>query len=357
MARISTQNVVAALKKGTTWGTEVVVSTGVYLYASQISISGGQADFLPRDTGLGGKRTSQARLQADFNVTITCDLTYGQGWLALFSSLMGTESTPAEQTVGQGDYLDNIDLADTSAIFWSLAYSIETDRVIAIPSLQVQSATFTQALNGAGTVSFNCIAHSVVVSSTSTVANITSNTQYPYETAILGGTNHYFRINADSGSSLAAGDNKQILDYSLTINRPYSTRFGLNGASSKYTLQPDQIGYLDGTLQVTVNELDDASYDMLTHWSGAGYYKAELFLDGSQIGTGVNRSLKFQMPYLQATGEFPPGHDVANNSSIFSPKITYRLLKRSTAPTGMTGVTDLLRLAEIHPTRSTKWTA
>src|SRR5689334_11604557 len=121
MATITSNNVVAALKKGSTWGTEVIVTSGVYLYASSIQLSGGFADFLARDFGQSGKRTSQARLQADFNVTITCDLTYGQGWLALFASLMGTESTPAEVTGAQGDYLDNIDLADTTAIFWTLA--------------------------------------------------------------------------------------------------------------------------------------------------------------------------------------------------------------------------------------------
>lgn len=357
MAEITTKDVSVAIKKGSTWGTEVAVSSGIWLDVSSIRVSGGYQDFRPRDTGRAGKRTYQTRLALNANVSITCDLTYGRGWLALFAGFMGTESSPAEQTASQADYLVTFDLADTPSIFWSLAWAIETDRVAVVPSFKVSSITIQIDANNAGTVTFNGIGDTWLQSSTSTVANITGNTQYAYETATLGGANHYFRMNTDSGSALSGSDNKEIVGVTLTLSRNLSPRYGLRGANTKFTKEPLQLGDIDASLQVRVLGADDANIDALADWYSAPYKKCEIFFDGSQIAAGVNRSYKIQIPYMQSEGAFPAGFDVANNASYMDPVINYTLLKRSAAPSGMSGVTDYLRMTAIQPTRSTKWTA
>lgn len=360
MSVITTNNVVAGLKKASTWGTEGdITSSGINLYASTIAISGGFADFLPRDFGQSGKRSNNARLQADFNVTITCDWTYGQAHLALLASVMGTESSPSETTGGEADYSTNHDVADsTTGIYWTLVYNIETDRVIAIPALKVTGFTLTQAINGAGTITFQCVADRVIESSANTVAEITALTDYGYETAVLGGTNHYFRIDSYSTvSALTNADDKTITSYTLSISRPHQPIRGLRGADTGYTKEPLQVGPIDATLSVTMSELDNASYDILAEFFTPAFKQAELFIDGSAIGAGVNRSFKWQFPYLKFTGAFPAGHDIPNNASLLQPVATYHLLKAPAAPSGMAGVTDLARLVSIGPTRSTKWTA
>lgn len=359
MSVISTNDVTVALKKGSTWGTEAdITSGGLFLYASNISVSGGYTDFIPRDFGLAGKRTSTARLQGKFNVKITCDLTYGQAWLALFASVMGTESSPSETTVGEADYLVNHDLADSvTGLFWTLCYKVETDRVFVLPSVKIMGFSLSISNNGAGSITFDGEADVITESSANTVAEIAALTKYTYETVTLGGANHYFRTNADSGGGLSGSDDKMITGVTISVSRPLRGQYGLRGASSKYVLEPLQYGDIEGTLKVDYIELDDATYDMFGEWEAATTKKAELFIDGSQIAGGVNRSLKFQMPYLKPKPTIPVGHDVQSNNSQFTPSIEYHMLKRSAAPTGMSGVTDYLRLAEIHPTRSTKWTA
>jgi hypothetical protein len=362
MSVISTQQVIAGYKVGATWGTEVQVvvgSTGVNLYASQIQVSGGFADFLSRDFGQSGKRSNNARLQADFNVNITCDMTYGQGWLGLLAAFLGTESTPAEQTGSQADYLETIDFADSiDGKFITLAYTIETDRVIAFPSLKVVGVTIQQAINAAGTVSFRCIADRCIVSSTTSYANLSGLTTYNYETCTMGGTNHYARFDVYSTSvALTNADDRTILGYTLTLNRPFQPKRGLRGANTAYTLEPIQVGFVDCTLQLQHNELDNASFDIFGEYTTPAFKMAEIFLDGSVIGTTVNRSLKFQFPYMKIKGAIPPGHDVANNNSQFQPTATFDLLKAPAAPSGMSSVTDICRVTSIGPTRSTKWLA
>lgn len=359
MSVITYNDVIAGIVKGTTWGSEGdVTSGGINLYASSISLGGGFADFLSRDFGQGGKRTNNARLAHDCNVAITCDNTYGQGWLALFAGFMGTESSPAEQTASQADYLVTIDMADAPTIYWTLGFSIESDRTISIYSMKVQSISFAQDINGAGSWTFNCMADTIREGSANTVAEIAALTDYTYETCIMGGTNHYFRIDAYSaGTALTNADDKTILGVTMNITRPMQPKRGLRGANTPYTLQPLQIGPIDATLEVKFNELNNASWDILGDYLSPSFKMAELFMDGSVIGTTVNRSLKFQFPYLKIKGAIPSGHDVKSNNGMNEPIVVYDMLKAPAAPSGMSGVTDLLRLTSIGPTRSTKWTA
>ena len=361
MSVISFNQADCAVKKGTTWGTEVAVSSGTRLLLSKLSISGGWDDFLPRDCGLSPKRVAQTRIAFNANVSIDCDLTFGQGWLTLLAAFLGSESTPSEQTTGQLDYKDDMDLADdTFGQFMSLAYMPESDRVFSIPSLKVVGVKISQDIPGAGTVSFQCIGDVWDETLVSSVANIQSNPFYsPYEEATFGGANHYFRINADGGAALSSSDNKIITGYEINLTRSHNVRRGSRGLLSALTMEPKQTA-IDGTLMVKLSELDNASFDAFGDWKNRTTKKAELFIDGSQIGSGLNKSIKIQLPYLQATGAIPPGHDIQNNTGMFLPAITYRMLKRyvggvATAPSGMTGVTEPIRVSVIYPTRTTKW--
>jgi len=357
----STGSIYCGCKKGSTWGTEVqVTSTGATaLMPSALSMSDAFADFLPRDVGRGPKRTSQARLQNDCSFSISFDTTYASnGWLVLLSAFMGTESAPAETTVGQADYSSNFDVADsTYGLFWSLAWTIESNRVLAVPSFKPVSFTYTHAVNGAGTITFQCVGDRLIESSTTTYGNLSGLTAYTYETATLGGTNHYFRMNSASGAGLSSSNNYTAIGWTLSMTRPHQPLFGLRGANTQYTLEPRQQGPMDGTLKLDFTEVDDATLDMFNQWSAATLLKAEIFYDGSVIASGVNRSVKWQMPKLQATGAMPTGHDWQNNNSLMLPSLTYRMLKATSAPTGMTGVTDLLRVVPIWETKTSKWSS
>lgn len=118
-------------------------------------------------------------------------------------------------------------------------------------------------------------------------------------------------------------------------------------------MQPLQVGPIEQSLTVRMSELDNASYDLWSLWSAGTEQKIEIFVDGSQVGTGVNLSYKYQFPRLIPRGQIPSGHDVANNASLFQPEITFEAVVASAAPTGMSGVTNS-RLTAIHRS-SSKW--
>lgn len=353
----STNQSKAALKK-TTWGVEGdITSGGIFLYASNITCSGGYETVYPRDFGTSGKRTIQRRTRAAFTVSITCESTFGQGWLALLSGLMGTESTPAEVNVGQGDYLRTIDLADYPSIVWTLVYSVETAKTRCIPSLKITSASFTGDAAGVGQWQFQGIGHSFIESSANTVSEIAALSTYTYDQAILGGGNHYFRYGAYStGTALTSTNNLPILSVGVNLERPLSGQYGLNGANTFFVTEPTQQGDTMGSLTFRLPTLDGSQADLMADWSAANFKMAELFYDGTQIGTGANHSVKMQFPYLQSPGDVPGGQDLPGNNAFFNPSINLSTLKVGTAPAGMTGVTDYLRLSSTDK-RSTKWIA
>lgn len=366
MAGITTNDVVVGFKKATTWGTEVAItSTGAMkVRLSQISVSAALRNFFRAILASRKSHFDRAGCQ-NYTVTATADLTYGQPWLAWLASTMGTESTPTETTGGQADYLRNLDLADSTygsaKVIFSLGWTIEDAtgaKVIVLPSVKWNQFSFTADANGVGTVTFSGVCDRPVISgATTTYANLVAlSNPTGYEAAVLGGTNSYFRMNAQGGAGLTSGENKTIETYTIEINRPIRPQHALQGASSAYILEPKEIDRIDGFVTVRLSEINASSTDILSLWRNKTAQKAELFFDGTQIGTGVNRSFKFQMPSLEATPEFPAGHDVPNNNSLMTPTMRFRMLKASAAPTGMTSVTNLLRIAVVD-TRSTKWTA
>ena len=364
MSVITYNNVKAALVKGSTWGTEAdVTSGGIKLQASSIKVNATYSDFTPRDFGFSGFKTNTARLALNAGVDITADFIYGgAGWLAIAAFFMGTESTPSEQTATQTDYLSNIDLAERiDNLFFSLMYSIETDRTIAMYSVKPYEMTLTIPLNAPATVNFKCLADRVVEGSANTVSEIAALTSYEYESAILGsfsGTNHYFRIkDYSTGVSLSSTHDKSITDLTLVVRRPLNPLYGLNGTNSGYIQEPRQTGLIDGTLKVGYDRLDNSTWDLLADWQSPSFKMAEFFNDGTQIGTGVNRSYKLQMPYLKVNGDLPLGHDVQSNNGEFLPSITYNMHYTEIAASGMSSVLNYMRMVAISKTRSTKWTA
>lgn len=354
----STNEAKIALKKGATWGTEAdITSGGLFLYANNVTVSGGFDNFTPNDIGFAGKPTQLKRLSGSFNVSITCDTTFNQSWLALLGALMGTESSPTETTGGQGDYLRNFDLADSNVgLFYTLGWKIETDRTLFLPSVKIQSFKMEGAVNANPKISFTGICDLIVESATNLASEIDALTPSAYESAIFGGADPYFRANAQGGAGLSSGVNIPVSSFSVELTRALQTRYTLRGANSYYTIEPLQLGDIQCFVSFKISELDNATYDSWGIWAAQTEQKAEIYMAGAAIGTGIKRSIKMQFPRLSPTGEIPSGHDISGPNSLFEPSIRFQALKASSAPTGMTGVTDLIRVASVD-LRSTKWTA
>lgn len=362
MAWIASNEVDIGIKTGATWDTAADMATNATLLrVSNITVSAAFQEFSPRDIGFDNFRTVVTKLGLDVNVTITADVSYDGVWLHLLAALMGTStSSPSETTSSQGDYLHNIDLASSNyGDFVTIAWKVEDDYVLEIPSLKITSFSLTHPANGVGQITFQGIGSRVVdnASVTNSVSDLNALSYTTYEPAVLGATNHYLRIDDYStGTALSNADDKNILSYNLAITRPMQNRLTLRGANSKYTLEPLQLGVTTGTFGFQMSLIDNSAIDGIVEWLGATKLMAEVFFDGSQIGSGVNRSIKLQLPYLEHIGAMPTGYDVQSNNGLMQPTFTYNLLQAPSAPSGMSGVTNYLRVAQIG-TRSTGWLA
>ena len=62
-----------------------------------------------------------------------------------------------------------------------------------------------------------------------------------------------------------------------------------------------------------------------------------MFVDGAQIGTGVNTSLKLQIPALKALQPGQRGY--TGQATIANPTLNMEGFVAAAAPSGMTGVT------------------
>jgi len=356
MAAISTDQGKIAIKRGVTWGTAVSVATGDYLYGT-ISVSGSKDLFIPRDIGFAGKQTTLTYLRQTLNVTITCDLAYNQTLNTLIGGVMATEAAAVEQTGGQGDYLHAFDLNDSNAgIFYTIAYFRESDAVIELPSVKLTGFSVSMPINDVPVVTFTGVANHAVTTgdATSTVANINALTPKTYQSAVFNGANHYFRVNADGGAGLSNSNDQLILNANFSLQRTLDPLWALRGANTRYSLEPTPLGDIVGRLTFQMYDNTRAAMDMFDLWKNGTTQKAEIYLDGDQIGSGVNRSYKIQFPYLKPTGVFPTAHDLPAKNQRLQHSLEFAMLKRSAAPTGMTGVTDYMRWISVD-LRSTSW--
>lgn len=348
MASITTPEVDIVIKPAATWGTAIDVTAataGLALYASAFTINDGFGEFQPRDIGFDNFITNVIRLERSVTLSFTSDLSFHGGWLFGLALFQGGDTV-----TGAGpEYTHTMDMVSSIfGKFATIAMKVEDDYAIEFPSVKFTSITISLAANGVGTVSFNAMADRVVqnASVVNTISKINS-TSYPtYDAKPLGDTNHYFRMNAASGGGLSGSNDLQILNMSLTMSRPFDARRVLRAANTKYTLEPRQKQPTVATLQVQLAEINDGALDGYNEFDSQTAKKAEIFIDGAVIGGGsTNASLKIQLPRLLPSQV--AGYNVPNNASEMQPSYTYQIVKASSAPTGMTGVTNYARFVAI----------
>jgi len=342
---------------GTTWGTAAdltAANKGKLINGRLTYGAAGFGQFESDDIGFGNFLTEVKNLDLTVDVTFTCNLSHSNVWPQIAANVLGTDTAaPAEVNVGQGDYLHNLDLASSNdGKFQTLAYLIEDDYALELPSVKWHSFTMQSDVNRVGNFTAQGIVRSIELQAVATnnAADIIAGAyQGNYEGAPLGtftGTNHYFRLNAQAGGALSSSNDLQIKYYTLSVTRPVDRGFYLQGGNSPYTNEPRQGEKTDVRFGIRFWKIDDAVRDWIADWKAGTELKGELFFDGSQIGTGANHSVKIQLPRLRPDENIPPGYDLPDKS-FAEPEPGYRCMKATAAPTGMTGVTNCLRMAVV----------
>lgn len=341
MAVIHRGNSKIALGAGSTWGTAATLTNRV---PGRFTLGGSVGRFNSRDVGFGNVLKEIIKLQESVEVSFTHDMAYNNRNFAL-AHFMGTDTTSVSDVTAYEHILDAD--SENDAEFCTMAWKVETDRALEIPSIKYNSLRIAQQANGIGEVTVGGIGDRLVYTSPENTAsdidgfNLNGGTTQ-YQAAKLGGANHYFRINSHGGGALSSGDDECILGYELNITRPVESDFCLRGANTQYTVEPLVGGGLMlGTLRVDFPDVDDSILDDLAAQDAGTQYKIEIFMDGDSItGSSTNASIKLQFPLVQIVDR-PTGYDLPDNTGRMRRSITFDLLSPDSAPTGMTGRTDI----------------
>lgn len=344
MARIEFPDAKAALDRTYTWDTAADLTSGVgLLHYNSINLTD-NPNYLPI-TNADNVHVNIKEGAQDPNISIEASLQYDGLINEIIAAVFGTVSAPAEQTGGQSDYLHNIDLASSNlTIYQTLAYKIESDQVIEVPSIKWNDLTIRGESNNFAMCTVTGLSGSVLYSgangvtpeNTATDIGTLSLPSDPPEFALAGGSGLYCRLNAASGDALDSGDDQQILSFELRVTRPLDATHPFRGANTKYPTEPIQLQAYDATLTLVYDHIDDADHDPRKDRDDQTEKKCEIALVGTQIGSGDNRQYLFQFPSMKAIDA--PGYGPQRDQRL-APSVTYRLFKRSSAPTGMTGVT------------------
>lgn len=326
----------AGVKIATTWGTAVACGAG-NSFAGEISPSFNVSELNAREIGSGAYMLSNTtRGSVIPTVSLTADLGYRNNCDILLAQFMGTAGAPTEVTVGQSDYKHTITFNTTlNAKYVTLAFESTSATVMEFPTCAVQSIGIaTTGVPGYLDFTAELLANAVELSSSTntnaTLANCTFTEGVPELVAV--DLVDKFRTNNQSGSAVGSGDQYNITGFNLALSRPQEIIPEIKGAAGNSA--PLATELFEGTLSVDVKELADHAY--YTIWSAETTRKALIEIEGTQIGTGVNKRFSIFLPRMVLVTE--PQYALTDQGTN-TLSMEFRLLKAATAPTGMTGST------------------
>jgi hypothetical protein len=269
-------------------------------------------------------------------VSLTADLGYRNNCDTLIAAFMGTSAAPTQVTVGQGDYKHTITLNSTlNAKYVSFGYTDTDSTSLEIPTASVRSIGIsTQSVPGYLDFTAELLGNNVVTPGvTNTYAAIvaTTNSESSGVELVACAFEDAFRTNAQSGGSIATGNLYSITGFDFQMTRPQDIIPEIKGSTGLSA--PVGSGVANGTFSITVKELADQAY--YTVWSAETAQKASIDIQGTQIGTGTNKTFKLLLPrlLLVSAPQYAVTTDGTNTLSL-----NYNIAAATTNPTGMTSL-------------------
>ena len=332
MASITGAQTKAGVKIASTWGTSVACGAG-NSFAGEISPNFNVTEITASQIGSGNYMLNTATKGTVIpTISLTADLGYRNNVDILIAQMMGTSGAPSEQNVGEGDYLHQITFNTTlNAKYVTLAYQSSSATSIEFPTCAVQSIGITTtSIPGYIDFTADLVASGAELSSSTntfaSLANCTFDEGVPELVAVDYVDN--FQTNAESGGAVGGGDQYNITSFELALSRPQEVIPEIKGSAGNPA--PIATDLMDGTFNVNVKELVDHAY--YTIWSAETAQKAEVTVQGTQIGSGDNKTFKIILPRMLLVTE--PTYALTDQGTN-TLALNFRLLKAAANPTGM----------------------
>jgi len=318
---------ISAVKKGTTWGTEVnvnVAGAGI----RPLNPGAPQAKIMMLQDEVKGAWEQYLKAgpyeATDFNLDFQYH--YDGNENLLLALLFGSD-TVAQQG-GTTAYQHALaPVADVSGLFATYATE-KGSKIHVVPSLKVTKATWSVD-GGLLKLSLGCrgshlIDNSGVITSLSAVT----------ETGNLKEKAAFFkgkcRINAQSGAALADTDAVTLKNISIEFDRKMDSELAIGGT---YIIEPKENDKPQVKVTLEFPRMDTTNAAYLQDWTAGNEKKMDLSFVGSLIASTYYYTNTLYFPRLVI-------EDVEYaDSKIIPAKVVLRGLVADTAPAGMTGMT------------------
>lgn len=322
----------AALKIGEVWGTEINCN-----YAEQgiLPLNAGafkQSIETLEDESAGSPFQSNLDLgnKGPIDFSLDFDLRYEGLENLLVAQCMGTAGDPAQQEATAAE-MHTFKLKNTIVDLFSTYVTEKHDKFHVVPSVKVQKLTYTI---DAGKLKLTVALRGNDLKDDSIIITSMANVTAPdIHNQVLGRHLESLLINAESGSSLAAGDEVKIKNFTLDIERMIEG--GKFDQGSQTIRQAKEEGKVQVTLTLDMHEMDDVNDLYLANWAAGAEKKAVIQFKGAEIVDPYYYRYQFKFPRLKIIDVDYP------DEAIIPATITMRALYSDVPPSGMTGINHL----------------
>jgi hypothetical protein len=334
MAAVTGSNTNIIFKKGATHGTAVQGVAGDKLVLGQGgSLSHTQEVEILNHGGIGsGLAMYTDGIKGGVIPTLSISeftMGYHNNTGALLRNFFGSATISSEITPAQADYRHTFEYDATVNRFGTIAFDAYSAGVFEYPSCYSTSLEIsTGNPNGFLKMAMEFVADvRDITSTTNTNVSLAAATVVDDEICVHN-QGDYFWINTQAGAGLATGDKVAITDYTLSLTD--SKESVAEFKESNIYGAPVRTGLLEGTLTVTLKNLSDLTW--ITAQDAETAYKCVFSVEGTQIGTGENKSISIYIPRMKVLET--PTYDLSELGE--NPlTVTFTIYKASANPTGM----------------------
>lgn len=262
-------------------------------------------------------------------------------WEAL---AMGSPAAVAIATSASGQVTSWTHVLDLAPSIDGLALTIAMDRKLYVAELtsgKVYGFGETYGDGGIVNQSFKVLGSKTTDISSININSTVYGASYPALNGKIFRNTGLFRVNAQSGGALGAGDEIKIEAFDFTFDRPQDRSFATN---SDAIIEPADNEFPDVMVTVRFPRMNTISANSLERGLRSGTaYKMDMAYSGTFINSTDRQKKLYQAPYAELQKFVTPTAGAAQ----VKPVATFKLKKPAAAPTGMTGVTNPFRITRI----------
>ncbi len=329
MAIISGMKTNSIVQISSTWGTAVAAGTGDK-FVGEFTHSTNDSELIARSVGSGVNMASGAtRGSTKPSISLVGDAHYQGAFGPLLAQFMGTDTVSSEITASQADYRHTITHNNSRTKLFTAAYESSDTTVHEFPSCSATSFIIrTPAVPGYLEFQCDAVANKLELSTAvNTNAVCAAATLTSTEIAAVAFDDDFW-IDTQASTTLASGDQFDILSYELAMQKPLDLANEIKGSTGNGS--PIETGEFTATLSVTVKGL--TSHAFYDYYAAETKLKSRFTIEGSQIGSGALKSLNCYLPQMQIISA--PSYAVVS-AGVNPVTYVFKITKADSNPTGM----------------------